>query len=98
MTINNIALIHATKVHINREITVDLYKRKGIFTSNIHVKYKKPYPLRFISYDQGQSFKNEGQRSQSRSQGQNFWYCQKGLVARNTVTDHVKYKSPYSSY
>ena len=36
-----------------------------------------------------------GQRSRSRSHFQNFWYCLKCLVTRNT---HTQYKSPISQF
>ena len=36
-------------------------------------------------------FRHLGKRSWSRSQGENFWYEQKGLITRNV---HVKYESP----
>ena len=39
-------------------------------------------------------FRYVGQRSRSRSQGQRFWYQQKGFITGNV---HVKYKSPASN-
>ena len=39
-------------------------------------------------------FRYMGRRSQSRSQGQKFWYEPKGLITRNV---HVKYESPTSN-
>ena len=53
----------------------------------------KPYLLAQTSYDQCWSFSKVGQRSLSRSNVQNLWNHQKGLVIRNT---HAKYESPTS--
>ena len=53
----------------------------------------KPYLLAQTSYDQCWSFPKVGQRSRSRSNVQNLWNHQKGLVIRNT---HAKYESPTS--
>ena len=38
-------------------------------------------------------FSKVGQKSRSRSQGENFWDQQEGLATSNT---HVKYESPIS--
>ena len=46
--------------------------------------------VQFKSYGQGKVLRHEGQRSQSRSLGQNFWHERKGLITKNV---HLTYES-----